>query len=392
MNRAWAAAILLAAACGGTGGGSSRRSSTPEADPADKGHALYLDGKLDAAEVELKSVVARDSKNSFAQRLLGRIALLKGNARESVKHFYSFLDLVEREHVPIDSSALEDLFWAHYRLDDYSTAAKAARKNNNSIFAMKYGEIARRGPPYVFDWKGSSSILSFEGSGTVSVRINGTPGRFAIDLGAGEIVLAREYAKSAGVRVVGVPSPSVEREEQAVLESVDVPGLQVRNVPAVVSSQIRRGVDGILGVSFLSHVRTTVDYRRSRVVLRPADSEDRGGQPMPFYFAGDRTLLAQAKVDGLDTFVIVNPTARGVRFAPSQAMLIEKMRATPQKPALERAEVGPLSLRIDDQTPEKFPAGVDVGYGFIIGGMVGEDAFNNRTVTFDFKGMKIVVE
>jgi hypothetical protein len=391
MKRWMAAAVLLAAACGGAGGG-SRRSSSPDADPADKGHALYLDGKLDAAETELKSVVARDPSNSFARRLLGRLYLLKGNPKEAVQQFYSYVDLVERTDVPIDSMALQDLFWALYRMDDYATAAKAARKNNDSIFAVKYGEIARRGPPYVFDWRGGgSSVLSFEGSGTVSLRINGSPGRFTIDFGAGEIVLAREFAKQAGVQVVGIPSPNVERDEQAVIETVDAPGLQVRNVPAVVSSQIRRGVDGVLGVSFLSHVRATLDYRRNRLVLRPAGSEERDGQSMPLLFAPDRTLLAPAKVDGIDTYVIVNPTARGVRFAPSQALFVERARANNQKP-LERAEVGPLSVRIDEQTPDKFPSGVDVAYGFIIGGMVGSDAFGNRSVTFDFKAMKILVE
>jgi len=379
---------LIAAACGGGGG---RRSSSPEADPGDRGHELYLEGKLDASEREFASLIARDPKNRFARRVLGRILLLKGRHRESAEQFLSYVTLTESEKVPPDNMALQDLFWALYRMDDYARAAKAAGLLRDSVFAVKYGEMARRGPPYTAEWREPPSVLSFEGSNVATVRINRIPGRFALDLGAGEIVLARDFAKDAGVRIAGVPNPGVERDEQGIVESVDLPGVQVRNVPVVVS-QIQAGVDGVLGVGFLSHMQATVDLRRGRAVLRPGGSPPREGDSWPLLFAGDRTLLAPARVDGIETYVIVNPTARGVKFVPSQAILLEKARLHPKSPALERVEIGSMSITVETQTPEKFPAGVDVAYGFIICGMVGEDAFRNKSVTFDFRAMKITVE
>ena len=390
MKRWVSAVLLVAAACGG-GGGTARRTSAPETDASDKGHELYLDGKLDLAERELATQVARDPKNSLARRVLGRVLLLKGRNRESSEQFLSYVTLTRKEEVPVDGSAIQDLFWALYRMDDYANAAKAAAMLDDSVFAVKYGEMARRGSPYTAEWREPPSVMALEGANFASLRINRMPGRFALDLGAGEMVLDRAFAKQAGVRRVGVPNPGVEKDEQGIVETVDLPNLQVRNVPVVVG-QVRGGADGVLGVGFLSHMQSTVDFRRGRAVLRPAGSPVREGETWPLLFAGDRTLLTPARIDGIDTFVIVNPTARGVKFVPSQAMLIEKARKSPKSPALERLEIGSLSMAIETQAPDQFPSGVDVAYGFIIGGMVGADAFRNRTVTFDFRAMKITIE
>ncbi|HTF57386.1 MAG TPA: hypothetical protein VK661_09150, partial [Planctomycetota bacterium] len=166
---------------------------------------------------------------------------------------------------------------------------------------------------------------------------------------------------------------------------------QVRNLPVVVSGT-KLGVDGVLGVGFLSHTQATVDHRRGRIVLRPSASRMREGEAWPLSFAGDRTLLAPARIDGIDTFVIVNPTARGMRFVPSQAMLFEKSRRFPKSPALERVEAGSMALKVETQDSKTFPEGLDVAYGFMIGGMLGADGFRNRTVTFDFRAMRITVE
>jgi hypothetical protein len=384
-------AALLAAACGG-GGGSTRSSSGGGADAADRGHELYSEGRFDEAERELESVVSREPKNSFARRVLGRIYLLKGRNPKAAEQFLSYVTLARDEKIRVDAMAVQDLFWALYRMDDYTRASRAAGLLDDSVFAVKYGEMAKRGPPYTVAWREPPALLSFEGSGTASVRINRVLGRFAIDFGSGEIVLSRDLAKEAGVRIAGVPSPGVERDEQGIVETVDVGAAQVRNVPIVVS-QVPGSVDGVLGVSFLSHFQTTYDLKRNRAVLRPAGSEKRPGDAWPLLFAGDRTLLTRARVDGIDTYVIVNPSARGIRFIPSQALLVEKARRMKASTAtLERVDVGSLSIAVKDQTPERFPAGVDVAYGFMIGGILGEEAFRNRSVTFDFRDMKIVVE
>lgn len=387
MRRWAAAAVLATAACGGGGGGRH----SPDSDPADRGQQLYIEGKLDAAERELSSVVSADPGNTVARRILGRILLLKGRHRDSAQQFLSYVSLTRSSKVGVDSTAIQDLFWALYRMDDFALATQAAENLDDSVLAVKYAEISKRGPAYTTEWRQPSSVLSFEGSGTATARINGLAGRFALDLGAGEIVLDRDFAKRAGVRVVGVPSPSIERVEQGIVESVDLSALQVRNVPVVVS-QLRGGVDGVLGVSFLSHFQATIDYRRNRAVLRAPASDAREGETWPLLWAGDRTLITPARIDGIETFVIINPTARGVKFIPSQAMLLDRARRRNENSPLQRLEVGALSMGVEVQTADKFPSGVDVAYGFIIGGMVGAEAFRNRSVTFDFRAMTITVE
>lgn len=187
--RRWAAAlVLVAAACGGTAGG---RRTSGDSDAADRGHELYSEGKFDAAERELASVVERDPKNNFARRILGRIYLLKGRHRESVQQFLSYVTLARDAKIPVDGMAIQDLFWAYYRMDDYVNAAKAAEMLDDSVFVVKYREMSRRGPPYTPEWRENGTVLSFEGSNTASIKINRMPGRFAIDMGSGEMILDR---------------------------------------------------------------------------------------------------------------------------------------------------------------------------------------------------------
>lgn len=382
------AAVFLASV--GCGGGPSGASNPSGQDPAERGHELYSEGKFDAAQRELEGVVASNPKSTLARRLLGRIYLLKGRHREASQQFLSYVTLVRTEQVPVDVTTVQDLFWAFYRMDDYNQAAKAAAMLDDSVLSTKYAEMARRGPAYTSEWRDTLCTLPFLVSNPM-IRGNGFEGNFTYDLGAGEIVLSREFAKGARVRVAGVPSPGFERVEQGIVESLDLPALRVRNVPVVVNPD-QMGVDGVLGVGFLSHFQVTIDHRRSRVVLRPPGSPPREGESLPLYFAGDRTLLAPARIDGIDTFVIVNPTARGVRFVPSQAMLIEKSRRTPASPSLEKVELGSMTVKIESQDTEKFPPGLDVAYGFTVGGMLGEGAFRSKSVTFDFKAMRITVE
>ena len=384
----WMAAIFLAAA--GCGGGPSGSADSAGRDPADRGHELYSEGKFEAAQRELEAVVARNPKSTLARRILGRIYLLRGRHKEASLQFLSYVTLTRSEQIPVDATTVQDLFWAFYRMDDYNQAAKAAAMLDDSVLSTKYAEMARRGPAYTPEWRDTSCVLPYLVSNPV-IRSHGVAGNFTFDLGAGEIVLGREFAKGVRVQVAGVPSPGFERVEQGIVESLDLPGLRVRNVPVVVTPD-QMGVDGVFGVGFLSHFQVTIDHRRGRVVLRPAGSEAREGEALPLYFAGDRTLLAPARVDGIETYLIINPTARGVRFVPSQAMLIEKARRAPKSPALERVELGSMTLKVETQDPEKFPPGLDGAYGFTVGGMLGADAFKSKTLTFDFKAMKIHVE
>jgi hypothetical protein len=387
-----AAAVLVAAGCGG---GPPGAPASPGRDPADRGHELYSEGKLDAAQRELEGVVARHSKNTLARRILGRIYLLKGRHDEAARQFLSYVTLVRTEKIPVDAMTVQDLFWAFYRMDDYAQASKAAVMLDDSVLATKYAEMNQRGPPYTAEWRDDASALAFEEGNLLPLRVNGARGKFALDWGGGETVLDRDFAKEARVRIVGIPSPGIERDEQGFVERVELPGLHVRNVPVVVSRLGRSGaqqVDGVLGVGFLSHFQATIDPGRGRLVLRRAGLRTANLEAWPLLFAGDRTLLVPGKVDGLETWIIVNPSAAGVRFVPSQAMILEKARLSPQGPALERVDVGSMAVKIETQDPEKFPAGLDVGFGFTVGGMLGAGAFKSKVLTFDFKAMRLIVE
>jgi clan AA aspartic protease (TIGR02281 family) len=107
-----------------------------------------------------------------------------------------------------------------------------------------------------------------------TVIINGSHrGRFLVDTGSSVIVLAPAFARSVGVRV-GSGGPAVELQTlsgrtsgpSATLASLRVGDAELRDAPVVLHDP-GPGLDGILGNTFLSQYRVTVDGDRRELRL-----------------------------------------------------------------------------------------------------------------------------
>lgn len=99
----------------------------------------------------------------------------------------------------------------------------------------------------------------------VKVQINDTGGMFIVDTGATFVSLTRDFAKRAKVDITGPDTVSLQTAngqitaDLGIANSVKLGHAQARKVPLVVQeSSLGKGVDGLLGMSFLARFNVTV--------------------------------------------------------------------------------------------------------------------------------------
>src|SRR5436305_14905481 len=107
------------------------------------------------------------------------------------------------------------------------------------------------------------------------VSINGTRGFFLLDTGATFVSLKNSFAQKAKVQVdtdstVRLHTANgVATGKRGRAETIQLRTLQAKDVPIVVQDDAKGtygdGVDGLLGMSFLSRFKLTVDARNVRI-------------------------------------------------------------------------------------------------------------------------------
>jgi len=110
------------------------------------------------------------------------------------------------------------------------------------------------------------------------VTINGTRGFFVLDTGAAFVSMKNSFAQKA--KVVVEPESTVRLHtangittgKRGRAETVQLRTLQAKDVPIVVQDDAKGsygdGIDGLLGMSFLSRFKLTVDARNVRISAR----------------------------------------------------------------------------------------------------------------------------
>jgi aspartyl protease family protein len=110
------------------------------------------------------------------------------------------------------------------------------------------------------------------------VAINGTRGIFLLDTGATFVSLKNSFAQKA--KVVVDPDSTVRLHtangvttgKRGRAETIQLRTLQAKDVPVVVQDDVKgsygEGVDGLLGMTFLSRFKLTVDARNVRISAR----------------------------------------------------------------------------------------------------------------------------
>lgn len=156
----------------------------------------------------------------------------------------------------------------------------------------------------------------------IPVKINGQgPFRLGFDTGSPPTFISTKVQRELGLRgqaarqmgATTMPSAPVN------VDSIEVGDLKTVNFPLMILdhptvkmlSDAQGGMEGLVGFSFFSRYRTTIDYEKKELIFKPIAQTARGGGAM-----GARrptTTPTRAVVFGAETEVSANP--KGVRVS-----------------------------------------------------------------------------
>jgi aspartyl protease family protein len=139
-------------------------------------------------------------------------------------------------------------------------AALAARGNCAQQYAKGVARIPRRS----------------SGVSTTRAEINGVEGNFIVDTGASFVTLSRSFAARVKPRMLSTEAVEMQTANGtssaalATVDSVKLAGLYASSVPAIVASKsLGEGVDGLLGMSFLSRFTVVIQEREIQLKAKP---------------------------------------------------------------------------------------------------------------------------
>lgn len=255
----------------------------------------------------------------------------------------------------------------------------------------------------------------------VKVTINGVEHLFLIDTGAPDIVLDSDFAKELGLKPGGAQTGTFAGGAQAafehvVLPAMDVGSVHVEQVPASVlptrNMSHDRTIDGIIGTGFLIHFLPTLNYAEGLLTLRPRsasaafEASVTDGQAVPMWLVGDHFLFARGHIgDGPEALYNIDTGLEGAGIQARRETL-DAAHVTLDETAVQTGLGGGGTVRfipfkasatigavtVDDLDGIYTPDGDQYGlFQFTVAGTISHQFFREKTLTFDFDAMKMVV-
>jgi hypothetical protein len=317
-----------------------------------------------------------------AVRLRARLYLMKNRNREAIEILAPLLGGKAKNYEAMErqQQVLPDLALAYVRQDDFLNASRVYGMMGEAITAKKYETLART-VAYSSTIGDDGVAIDFLGQfdlPVVALTVNGRKAALLIDTMTDQILLDRAFALEAGVQSIG---------SEATVAELGLGRASVRNVPIHLSDPLTVGtvrIQGAIGLQFLMHYDFTLDYRRSRLVLRRAGSPAPG---QPAYLVGDRYLLTAATTNGKDRlFAAVGTCLRGVTLAASEHFLAA------QGGEVREFEAAKLKLVKPALDLKAFPAGLDGSFGVPVGYVLGHAALKGRVLRVEPRSMRISID
>jgi len=389
---------------------------------------LFAEGRFGEA-AELCGARLTEVEDDYPAVLrLGEIALLANRLDEAERRLSK-----ARQLRPDEARPMALLAEAYYRRDNFQAAEPLFRQIGRTAMADKLASFKSL-VPYQVASDLAESHLDFaltDPLPVVRVRVNhGEEVFFLIDTGGSELILDPAFAKQVGAERFGSETGtfaggSTTSYEHGRVERVTLGAFEVRNVPVHLLDTTRlsraaggKPVKGILGTVLLYHFLPTIDYRRGRLELRrltdhssrpvEAASEADGRISVPFWLAGDHFIVARGSVNGGEScLMLVDTGLAGNAFTCPESTLeragIElkgpssegvggagPVRVTPF--LLKELSLGPAVRRHMPGVFGPFPASLEHGLGFRLGGLISHAFFRSYRVTFDFVRMSLNLE
>ncbi len=272
--------------------------------------AEFFAGHFAHAQKLYEVVEPTSSNYGLALRQLGMIALYE-NRLDDAERLLNFA--VGRD--PQDTKADMLLAEAASRRGDFAAASRWLQRAGRPERALAFDVFPDTEPYRVSSITKRARVPFIETDPLplVEARVNGKSGLFLVDMGAAQIVLDPDFANGAGIETVNGSTGMFAGGKTAPVTyarilKFSVGKLDVASVPAILMSTAGfsgagsgRPVAGVIGTSFLSRFRSTIDYPGGVLILEPRDAP-LFASPMvaevPFWLVRDHFILAHGALNG----------------------------------------------------------------------------------------------
>jgi predicted aspartyl protease len=407
------AMLAVALACGAAF--ADMPGDTKEAD------AEFFAGRFERAEKLYEAIQPASPTYENALRQLGAIALYENRLEDADR----LLQLAIAKD-PQDTRADLLLSETANRRDDFPSAARWLRQAGRPERALAY-EVFPDTQPYSVTSPAKRVRVPFVATDPlplVEARVNGKPGLFLIDTGAAAIVLDPIFAQGADVEMVsGETTGTFAGGRTAPVTYARIPKfslgrMDVASVAAIMVSTAGfsgaaggRPVAGVIGTSFLSHFRATIDYPGGALIFEPRDAAPFASPAIaeiPIWLVRDHFILARGQLNGgpEEMFFVDTGLAGSAFTAPASTLAAAGIAIPATQSAQSSSLVGqsaavPIvidSLSLGTLRRENlsglygpFPPSLESSTGVRIAGIVSHAFFRPYAVTFDFVRMKLLL-
>lgn len=411
--------------------------------------AIYRQGRFSEAEATYLELKELDPKNAEVLERLGTIALWNNRPQEAEHYFKEAMDCAPglQRFWPFNAQLKTSLAMTHYRQDRLLEAARCFKEAAGPIPLGPFRDVKALGQhlalfgeetPYAIE--GPEEIqLDFvitDPLPVVEMSVNGSnPLPFFIDTGGAEVILDKELAKEVRAELSGTMTGESAGPKGTIglgkVDSMTIGESVVKNVPihtvdtdpfAAVFSGLN--VKGVIGTRLLMHFLGTIDYVNGSLILRrktPANLQKLEAQidagkvkAIPFWLIQTHYIVAQGTVNGKGPMLFfVDTGLAGNGFTAPESTLQEagitvdwaKARegiggfgkAKEVDIVLDQLTLGTESNEVARRNVpgvalEQPPVVLGNHLGFRIGGLISHRFFRNYALTFDFVGMRLILQ
>lgn len=223
--------------------------------------------------------------NGYFLRAVGRDR--KGEARGAIDDYLTAIELFA-DKPKISSISYVSMARNYAKLGQFCNAASAVNswasinpaRNDNSQVRSMIAEYTTKGNCNAGTTAGKEEVFPRSGSNTVKlqVTVNGVTGTFILDTGATFVSMRQSFAQKAKVAfdtsssVQMYTANGIAKAHRGRAETIRLRSLGAKDVAVVVQADDKgtygSGVDGLLGMSFLSHFKMTMDNQSVRISKR----------------------------------------------------------------------------------------------------------------------------
>ncbi len=294
---------------------------------------LFKLGNIWHANDVMAPLATPESSHVGDLELGARLALLTMDL-DRAERLYTRLLEVATPGSDTHKDATLQMALVHYQSQSFEKTRGLALPETERAYALLEFLKLFEGEPYQVSWNDAQQVARLPFTNDVfqpgalpevHLTVNGVQVLLTLDTGGDRLYLDVSVADKLSIKELIVSknkyayTEGKEIEEPlGVAEVVEMGGVTVRNVPAVVAQWKANGLttDGVLGTGLLKQFLSTIDYERGEITLRPRSEksldqaiESMGGREvvrMPFYLTSTHLMFAKGQVndhEGLNMFL-----------------------------------------------------------------------------------------